>query len=425
MQRSQQYQRYCPGEEQIKISDAICVGRRRGSFPKCRGCQFNDDEHEAVELPAAAPPPRTVTRPEAPRPIPTSVLLEKDDQLRINELFKAYDSRGKGPDRLSWTVAWRIGQGVAQVLRAELRGYDKSRADKFAVIVGRDMRRHSPEIAAGLIEGIRAAGSPVIDIGVVDTPQVYYAVNRFTCCGGVMVTASHNPAEYNGFKICGQKAKPMGLDTGLAKILKIASNTMRQANKPTELEEVEQVDLTAEYREFVREFLQPPPARITEDRPLHVVVDASNGMAGRWFPILFGDVEWLKVTPLNFDHNGKFVHDPDPLVPANLRQLCDRVKRAGADFGVCFDGDADRIICVDETGTPVRADLMTALLAKQYLRKWPGSTIVYDVRCSQVVREEIESAGGIARRERCGQVFLKKAMAESKAVFGGELSGHY
>lgn len=409
--QNQDYFRFCPGEERIKISNAICLGRRRTNFPKCRGCQFNDDEQKHAGGLTMPGPDRKAAE------------AEKIKREKIASIFKAYDIRGTYPDQLDEEAAWRIGQATATFLRSELRGYERSRTEKSAVVVGRDMRKSSPALAAALIEGLRAGGSTVIDIGLADTPLLYFAVNHLTCCGGVQVTASHNPAAYNGFKICAEKGKPVSADTGLGKICKAASNTVRHA--PPQMAGLEQRDLSEPYKQFVRSFLTNAPAGYNSERPLRVVVDASNGMAGRWFPVLFGDVEWLEVTRLNFEHNGTFQHEPNPLVEANLAQLRDRMKRTRAAFGVCFDGDADRTIFVDCEGRIVPADLMTALLAGYFLKRSPGSNIVYDLRSSRVVAEEIRKAGGVPRRERAGHAMLKKTMMDAKAVFGGELSGHY
>jgi phosphomannomutase len=158
---------------------------------------------------------------------------------------------------------------------------------------------------------------------------------------------------------------------------------------------------------------------------LKVIVDASNGMAGRWLPLLFGDIDWLEIGRLNFEHNGEFMHNPDPLAQANLEQLKDRMSRSKADLGICFDGDADRLVCVDEKGSTIPADLMTALLARTFLARAPGSMVVYDLRSSRVVAEEVREAGGIPRRERCGHAFIKKMLADTKGIFAGEVSGHY
>jgi phosphomannomutase len=405
-----EYRRYCPGEEQIKISDAICIGRRRANFMKCRGCQFNDNERNVT---------RGAVLPTADR---TAEAAERARRERVESVFGSYDVRGIYPDPLDADVAWRVGHAVAQFLRSELRGYDRGRPEKAAVVVGRDMRKSGPDLLESLIQGLRAGGSPVIDIGMIDTPQMYFAANHLTCCGGVQVTASHNAGQYNGFKTCGQKGKPVGTETGLGKISKIAVNTIRHTTgQPAGYQ---QQDLTEPYRQFVRGFLRTP-AGYTAEHPFRLVVDASNGMAGRWLPLVFGDVEWLEIIRLNFEHNGEFVHDPNPLVTDNLTQLQDRMLRSNAHAGVCFDGDADRCVFVDEAGHAVRADIMTALMARYFLRESAGSAVVYDLRCSRVVPEEIRKAGGSPRRERCGHTYMKKAMADCRGVFGGELSGHY
>lgn len=423
VQNIEGYHRFCPGEERIKISDAICFGRRRSNFPKCKGCQFNDDEKAAAArrgAPVADQGP-VVVLPSAEAAARSEA--RRTDADRIEGLFGAYDLRGTYPDPLDADTAWRIGLATAQFLRAQLRGYDRSERAKSTVVVGRDVRRSSAALAESLIEGLRAGGSPVVDIGLIDTPQLYFAANRITCCGGVQVTASHNPPNYNGFKICGQKGKPISSDTGLLQICKIAQNTVRHPN--TQMAELRQEDLSEPYRAFVREFFPASGGGFSAERPLKVVVDASNGMAGRWVPLLFGDVEWLDLVRLNFDHNGEFLHDPNPLVEANLDQLKDRMSRARADLGVCFDGDADRLICIDEKGRTIPADLMTALLARMFLARAPGSVVVYDLRSSRVVAEEVREAGGTPRRERCGHAFIKKMLADTKGIFGGEVSGHY
>jgi phosphomannomutase len=333
----------------------------------------------------------------------------------LEKVFKAYDIRGTCPNPLDRDIAWRIGAATAQFLRSQLRGPDRTDSGGTTIVVGRDMRKTSPELAGALIEGIRSTGANVIDVGMIDTSQLYFAVNHVRACGGVQTTASHNPANYNGFKICGQRGKPVGQDTGLGEIRKIAQGLSQGGSGDGRLE---QKDLTKEYKQFIRQYLRAP-------RAMKIVVDASNGMAGRWFPLLFGDVEELEIHPLNFEHNGDFFHDPNPLVDANLAQLQDKVKRTGADLGVCFDGDADRCALVDEQSNIVRCDILTALLADYFLRQLPGATVVYDLRSSRVVPETIRATGGVPRRERVGHAFMKKAMSDSKAIFGGELSGHY
>ena len=401
------YERYCPGEEDSPISDAICLGRRRANYHKCPGCQFNDDEQG---LPAFADPASGY------RPRSVAAVINKNEEVMIEKVFKAYDVRATVPEPLNEEVAWRIGNATAQFLRTSLTGYDRSDAEMNKLVVGRDMRTHSPSLSKAFIQGVLATGTPVIDIGMIDTSQIYFAANYLKCCGGVQTTASHNPANYNGFKISGPKGKPIGSDTGLQEIARIAA-----AVPPHPVESsaaVQTVDLASAYREYLLRFLNPP-------KKLKVVIDASNGMAGRWFPIIFDGVENLEIIRLNFEHDGTFVHPPNPLVPANLQQLRDAVIEHKADFGACFDGDADRCMFVDENADIVACDLLTALLAGEYLKREPGATVVYDLRSSRIVPEIIKAQGGEPRRQRVGHVYMKRAMSESNGIFGGELSGHF
>ena len=405
-ENTEQYRRFCPGEEHVLLSDAVCLGRRRANFHKCAGCQFNDDEKgtQSYEADVVRRAPQT-----------PQVLRSQEDDM-IDKVFKAYDVRATVPDPLNEDVAWRIGNATAQFLRTSLSGYDRSDAKMNTLIIGRDMRKHSLALCQAFAEGALAIGTNLIDIGMIDTSQIAFATNHMPCCGGVQTTASHNPANYNGFKISGPKGKPIGADTGLKEIERIAKAISRYEAPPSG--KVQKMDLSREYRDYLHKFLQEP-------RPLKVVIDASNGMAGRWFPILFDGVPNLKIIPLNFEHNGEFVHPPNPLVPANLEQLRAAVREHQADFGACFDGDADRCMFVDEHANIVRCDLVTALLAGEYLREKPGAAIVYDLRSSRVVADTVRKFGGEPKRERVGHVYMKRAMAESNGVFGGELSGHF
>lgn len=399
--------RYCPGEEEIRISDAVCLGRRRANYFKCPGCQFNDDERGTPSFTA------TVVGQTHKTTMPS---LPEQEAALVAKVFKAYDIRATVPEPLTEDIAWRVGNGAAQFLRTSLSGYDRSDIEMNKLIVGRDMRTSSYALCRALIEGIVATSTPVIDIGLVDTPQVYFASNYIKCCGGVMTTASHNPENYNGFKICGPKGKPIAKDSGLQEIARIAAAISH--HRVERLENVEAVDLTQPYREFHRNLL-------TEPRPLKIVVDASNGMAGKWFPLIFDGTPNLEIIPLNFEHDGTFVHPPNPLDPANLSQLQEAVRAADADLGACFDGDADRCILVDHTGEIVPCDLLTAALAAEYLRTNQGASIVYDVRSSRVVPETIERLGGIPKRQRVGHAFMKRTMVGANAIFGGEVSGHF
>jgi len=331
-------------------------------------------------------------------------------------IFKAYDIRGVYPDQLDETAAWKIGHGAAQFLRSLLRGYERGQANAQSVCVGCDMRTHSPALVKALTEGMNSAGANVIDIGMIDTPQMYFAINHLGTCGGVQVTASHNQAQYNGFKISGKEARPVGADTGLKEIKHIAMSLVHTRIQADGL--VEKCDLTEEYAEHVLKFLNP---RL---KPLKVVIDASNGMAGKVVPAIFADLP-IEMIGLNLRHDGSFVHDPNPLVEANLAGLKEIVLREEADIGICFDGDADRLMMVDEKATNVTCDLATALMVPYFLRDNPGSAVVYDLRSSHVVQEEIIKHGGTPRRERVGHSYMKKTLRDSHAVFGGELSGHF
>ena len=405
---SNSYRRFCPGEEHLPISDAICLGRRRANFRKCPGCPSNDDEQgrPGYYSPAVVAGPIGMPR----------VVLEMEKRDMIEKVFKACDVCATVPEPLNEVVAWRIGNATAQFLRTTLSGYDRSDSKMNTLIVGRDMRKSSKRLAQAFMEGAASVGSPIVDIGLTDTPQIYFAANHMPCCGGVQTTASRAPANYNGFKICGAKGKPIGTATGLKEIERIARAISR--HEVPELSPIRTLDLSEPYRNYLHRFLRTL-------RPLRVVVNAANGMAGRWFPILFNGVPNLTVIPMNFEHDGDFVHSPDALAPANLDPLRSAVREHNADFGVCFDGDADRCVFVDGNAEVVRSDLVTALLAGDYLRERPGSTIVYDLRFSRIVAETIEKAGGIPKRERVGHGFMKRALSESRAVFGGELSGHF
>ena len=329
-------------------------------------------------------------------------------------IFKTDDITGVYPDQLDETDAWKIGYSAAQFLRSMLTGYERGQANAQCICVGRDMRTHSKALAGALIEGMIATGANVIDIGMIDTPQMYFAINHLGTCGGVQVTASHNPAKYNGFKISGQQAKPVGLDTGLKDIEHIAMALLHTKGRAEG--SVERYDLTDEYKNHVLKFLQP------SIRSVKIAIDASNGMAGKMVPAIFGDLP-IEIIPINFKHTGTFKHEPNPLVEENLAEVKLAVKKESCDFGICFDGDADRLMMVDEQGTNIGCDLLTALMAPYFLKRQPKATIVYDLRSSLVVAEEILKNGGTPRRERVGHAFMKKALRDSHAVFGGEVSG--
>ncbi|MFO0831816.1 MAG: phosphomannomutase/phosphoglucomutase [Phycisphaerales bacterium] len=343
----------------------------------------------------------------------------------LGRVFKAYDIRGTYPDLLTDQMAWQIGYGTSKFLRADAEAAGDTTPMMRNIVVGRDMRQSSPSLTKNLIQGVNDQGGDVIDIGLCDTSMIYFAVNHLDCAGGVMVTASHNPPQYNGFKISKRLAKPVGEATGLADIRKNAA----MVDKLTMVKQsgrVEQRDLWAAYAKHVRSFLDLGAEK------LKIVIDASNGMAGTMIPKVFGKLSPLGAVPgltiveVNFENTkGVFAHEPNPLVAANLRQVQEAVVREKADMGFCYDGDADRCMVIDEKGRAVGCDILTALMAGYFLKKNKGGTVVYDLRSSKAVPEEAVRAGGKAVRGRVGHVFLKQAMADNGAVFGGELSGHF
>lgn len=342
--------------------------------------------------------------------------LKTQENIMIETIFKAYDVRATYPSPLDESAAWKVGFSTAQFLQQTAQKQGGVRlADTIAV--GRDMRPHSPALAKALCDGIRAGGMNVIDVGMIDTSFIYFAVNHLDCIGGIQVTASHNPIEYNGFKISGPKAKPIGSASGLDEIKRIAAS-LTDTNAASK-GRYEERDLWPEYKKTVLRFLDLK-------RPLRVAIDASNGMGGKMLPAVFGDVPNLTIIPILFDITGSFVHDPNPLVEKNLRMLQDKMKQSPVDLGACFDGDADRCMFLDETGKSIGSDIVTALLAEDYLRQPAnkGAAIVYDLRSSHVVPDVVKALGGEPVRDRVGHAFIKKTMAEKQAIFGGELSGH-
>lgn len=355
----------------------------------------------------------------------------------LGRIFKAYDIRGTYGDMLTDPMAWQIGYGVSKFLITDAQSAGENSPMMKNIIVGRDMRASSPVLSKQLMQGISDQGGHVIDVGLCDTSMIYFAINHLDCAGGVMVTASHNPPQYNGFKVSKRKAKPVGESTGLEMVRKHAA-MVDKANLPRSGGKSEPRDLWPAYAKHVRSFLDMAPGA-----KLKVVIDASNGMAGTMIPKIFASpsaasgpkgasvavmpaVPGLTIIELNFDNTkGVFAHEPNPLVAANLKQVQEAVVREKADVGFCYDGDADRCMVIDEKGKAVGCDHLTSLLAKYFLAKRPGAPVVYDLRSTKAVAEDITKAGGKPIRSRVGHVFLKAAMAEHQAIFGGELSGHF
>lgn len=319
-------------------------------------------------------------------------------------IFKAYDIRGTYPDQVNEALFEGIGQAAPQVLKCR------------TAVVGRDMRETGVPLSQAMIRGLTKAGTDVIDIGMASTPMVYFATAYLKADAGVQITASHNPAAYNGCKWCREDAIPVAYDTGLAEIEKIvAKKAFSHADRAGS---VKTEDIYSEYRANLLKYA----AGI---KPLTVAVDAGNGVMGAFLPKLFEKLP-CEIIPMYFEPDGTFPnHEANPIKEENMRDLVAKVREVGADLGVAFDGDGDRSMYVDEQGTIIPADFITALLAGEMLAMDPGATIFYDLRSSKVVKEEIERLGGVAKMCRVGHSFIKAMMREDKAIFAGELSGHF
>lgn len=412
------YYRYCPGEESVKISNAICRGRRRVHFPKCAGCQFNDDEKAAALQPGGAP---AAPLPFFPVRVSNGHTIDvTGDETSIATVFHSADIVGATPEPLSEQAAWRIGHAAGQFLRSKLRGYDRADPNARSVIVGRDTRPSSPLIEHSVIEGIRSTGTDVFTLGEIGLPMLYFAVNHFNACGGVLVSAGHRPLSENGLRICGAKALPIHMETGLASIRDIAVRIpYHQSGSPSRRIPK---DLTDAYASFVRGFLL---SKVKVSRPLKIVVDASNGTAGRWLPVVLRGIRNLRVIRVNFETKGEFAHEPNPLPARHLRDARSALRSESADCALCFDASEERCVIIDDKGHIVRPEFVIALLARQYLEREPGAIIVLDHRASNAAAEEIVRAGGVVVREKIGGPNMKRCMSERNAVFGGDISGHF
>jgi phosphomannomutase len=325
-------------------------------------------------------------------------------------VFKAYDVRGLYPSQLDERLAYAIGFHFRGILEAE----DLARG--ATVVVSHDMRDSSPRLAAALGDGLRTAGLGVVQIGLATTPMNYFAIGALGASGGIQVTASHNPAGYNGFKLSRRDAIPVSAETGIGVIERLVAT--QPPPEPAPQAPVTQRDIAAAYREHVLSFV-----RLREPR-LKVAVDVANGMATLYRGLL--EELNLELVPLFFGLDGGFPnHEANPLKVENLRDVRRAVSDGGCALGVAFDGDADRAIFVDGSGRPVGADLITALLAGPMLERHPGAAIVYDIRSSWATREAIAAAGGRPVRERVGHSFMKATMRRLDSPFGGELAGHF
>ena len=322
------------------------------------------------------------------------------------KVFKAYDVRGIYPAELDEEGAYAIG-------RAYVEQFGQKR-----IAVGRDTRLSSPAMAAATIRGAVDAGADVYDVGLVGTEMLYFAVGDLHLDGGIAVTASHNPKEYTGMKIVRRGALPVGGESGL---LDIRDRALRGFGEPSGAGQVEEADIWPGYVDRVLSFID-----VEAIARLKVVIDAANGMAGVMLPPVLERLPQVETVRYYFEPDGTFPnHEPNPLLPENREFVIERTTAEAADFGVAFDGDADRCFFVDDSGQFVPGDFVTALLAESILAKEPGGKIIYDVRASWSVPDTIERAGGVPLINRVGHAYIKHRMREDGAVFGGEVSGHY
>ena len=324
-------------------------------------------------------------------------------------VFKAYDVRGVHPTELDEEGAYAIG-------RAYVEQFEPQR-----IAVGRDMRVAAPAMAAALIEGAADGGADVLDLGLVGTEMVYFAVGELGLDGGVCVTASHNPKEYTGMKIVRRGALPVGGESGLLDVRDRALELVAgRGAPPSRRGSVQQYDVWPGFLEKVLSFVDPGAMK-----PLKVVIDAANGMAGAMLAPVLERLPIEAVT-CHFEPDGTFPnHEPNPLLPENREFIVRKTTETGADLGVAYDGDGDRCFFVDDTGEFVPGDFVTALLAQAILEREGGGKVIYDVRASRAVPEAIERAGGEALVNRVGHAYIKHRMREEGAVFGGEVSAHY
>src|SRR4051794_19363109 len=323
------------------------------------------------------------------------------------KVFKAYDVRGLYPEELDEEGAYAIG-------RAYVQQFDPRR-----MAVGRDMRLSSPQMADAVIRGASDEGAEVLDLGMIGTEMLYFAVAALGLDGGLTVTASHNPKQYTGMKIVRRGALPVGGESGLLDIRDRALE-VRDVKGGGDAR-VSSYDIWPAYVDRVLSFVDTSALR-----PLKVVIDAANGMAGAMLPPVLERLEMVEAVRCFFDPDGSFPnHEPNPLLPENREFIVEKTLSEGADLGVAFDGDADRCFFVDDTGEFVPGDFATALFAESVLAKEPGAKVIYDVRASRAVPETIEAHGGVALVNRVGHAFIKDRMRKDDAAFGGEVSGHY
>ena len=328
--------------------------------------------------------------------------------LPAASIFKAYDIRGLSPSQIDGEVARRVGRAFIDYLGAR------------RIAVGHDMRASSPEIAEGFIRGVRSQGTAVLDVGTVGTDMLYFAVARENLEGGAIITASHNPKEWNGIKMVRRGAEALSGDAGIKEIKEWVL-AGRYADDPGDVgPPVEKKDIREAYARHCLSFVD-----VAGLPKIKVVLDAGNGMGSVGAETVFPRLP-LQLVRMYFELDGSFPnHPPDPLVEANRQAIVARVVSEKAQLGIAWDGDADRCFFIDDTGEFVPGDFVTALLGEAYCRKEKGAKIVYDVRASRAVSDRVRAAGGTPLMNRVGHAFIKKRMREENAVFGGEVSGHF
>jgi phosphomannomutase len=327
----------------------------------------------------------------------------------LSQLVKAYDVRGVVPDQWGEPLAELFGAAFVSVTGAD------------GIVIGHDMRPSSPGLTRAFARGAASRGADVTEIGLCSTDELYFASGQLDL-PGAMFTASHNPAQYNGIKMCRKGAAPVGQDTGLAEIRSLVEQWSQSGLPATDAKpgRITRQDVLADYSAYLRNLVD-----LTGIRPLKVVVDAGNGMGGHTVPTVFDGLP-LNLVPLYFELDGTFPnHEANPLDPKNLLDLQAKVRETGADIGLAFDGDADRCFVVDERGEPVSPSAITALVAARELAKHPGSVVIHNLITSWSVPEVVKEHGGTAVRTRVGHSFIKQEMARTGAVFGGEHSAHY
>jgi phosphomannomutase len=324
-------------------------------------------------------------------------------------IFKAYDIRGLVDNELNQDFAFATGVAVAKFLELE--------REPGTVVIGEDMRPSSPELASAFSAGVTSQGLDVIRIGLASTDMLYFASGKLNL-PGAMFTASHNPAAYNGIKLCLSGARPIGKESGLLTIENFVKEGTAMAMRNIGVEKNQ--NLLDEYVDHLLALVD-----VSDIRPLKIVIDAGNGMGGYTAPAVFKRLN-AEVIEMYFELDGTFPnHEANPIDPANLVDLQKAVKKHKADIGLAFDGDADRCFLVDEKGDLVNPSALTSLIATRELKKYPASNIIYNLISSRAVKEVVEENGGTAIRSRVGHSYIKKLMAESNAVFGGEHSGHF